>query len=364
MGYTGAATIADLQKAEFIRITNAGLRESHVHDVTITREAPNYPRKVRQDRIAPLDGDADPAGAPSGRDRAGRRRSIEAAREGGAAADTLDRPLFQDAPLCRARRTAARCASSSSAPSAGPASRPASGRAALLGLAGRPELLTCSTARRTAPRRSPRASRRQRPGSRRPGCSTASIRWSARTSWPALARTRAARPAGQPAEARRAPALPDAEPTPHSPIGLRLPEGTQVEQIDAWRAGLIEVQDEGSQLICLACEAAPGMRRRRPVRRRRRQDARARRRDGESGPAHRRRHRPRPALAPAAARRARRRHDRRERACSIRAGRRKRSPTSPARPISSWSTRPARAPAPGGAIRRRAGGSRPSGSTG
>jgi len=43
MGYTGAATIAELQKAEFVRITNAGLRESHVHDVDITREAPNYP---------------------------------------------------------------------------------------------------------------------------------------------------------------------------------------------------------------------------------------------------------------------------------------------------------------------------------
>ncbi len=43
MGYTGAATIAELQKARFVRITNAGLRESHVHDVTITREAPNYP---------------------------------------------------------------------------------------------------------------------------------------------------------------------------------------------------------------------------------------------------------------------------------------------------------------------------------
>ncbi len=44
MGYTGAATIADLQKrATFVRITNAGLRESHVHDVSITREAPNYP---------------------------------------------------------------------------------------------------------------------------------------------------------------------------------------------------------------------------------------------------------------------------------------------------------------------------------
>lgn len=46
MGYTGAATIADLQKrAQFVRITNAGLRESHVHDVTITREAPNYPTR-------------------------------------------------------------------------------------------------------------------------------------------------------------------------------------------------------------------------------------------------------------------------------------------------------------------------------
>ena len=43
MGYTGARTIADLQKARFVRITNAGLRESHVHDVDITREAPNYP---------------------------------------------------------------------------------------------------------------------------------------------------------------------------------------------------------------------------------------------------------------------------------------------------------------------------------
>jgi IMP dehydrogenase len=44
MGYTGAATLADFRdRAEFIRITNAGLRESHVHDVAITREAPNYP---------------------------------------------------------------------------------------------------------------------------------------------------------------------------------------------------------------------------------------------------------------------------------------------------------------------------------
>ncbi|MGQ7829249.1 IMP dehydrogenase [Altererythrobacter sp. Z27] len=46
MGYTGSATIADLQeRAKFVRITNAGLSESHVHDVAITREAPNYPSR-------------------------------------------------------------------------------------------------------------------------------------------------------------------------------------------------------------------------------------------------------------------------------------------------------------------------------
>jgi IMP dehydrogenase len=44
MGYCGAATIADMKDAQFIRITGAGLRESHPHDVTITKEAPNYRR--------------------------------------------------------------------------------------------------------------------------------------------------------------------------------------------------------------------------------------------------------------------------------------------------------------------------------
>jgi IMP dehydrogenase len=44
MGYVGAPTIAEMQaRAKFVKITNAGLRESHVHDVAITREAPNYP---------------------------------------------------------------------------------------------------------------------------------------------------------------------------------------------------------------------------------------------------------------------------------------------------------------------------------
>mgnify|MGYP002662212938 CR=1 FL=1 len=43
MGYLGVATISDMhERAEFVEITAAGVRESHVHDVQITKEAPNY----------------------------------------------------------------------------------------------------------------------------------------------------------------------------------------------------------------------------------------------------------------------------------------------------------------------------------
>jgi IMP dehydrogenase len=43
MGYCGCATIQELREnARFVRVTSAGLRESHVHDVIITKEAPNY----------------------------------------------------------------------------------------------------------------------------------------------------------------------------------------------------------------------------------------------------------------------------------------------------------------------------------
>ena len=45
MGYCGAATIEDLQKATFVKISNAGMRESHAHDIEITKEAPNYSRR-------------------------------------------------------------------------------------------------------------------------------------------------------------------------------------------------------------------------------------------------------------------------------------------------------------------------------
>jgi len=47
MGYVGGASLEEFrERAQFIRITNAGLRESHVHDVTITRESPNYPGRA------------------------------------------------------------------------------------------------------------------------------------------------------------------------------------------------------------------------------------------------------------------------------------------------------------------------------
>lgn len=45
MGYCGAKTVEDLQNATFVQITNAGMRESHAHDVDITKESPNYSRK-------------------------------------------------------------------------------------------------------------------------------------------------------------------------------------------------------------------------------------------------------------------------------------------------------------------------------
>ena len=47
MGYTGCGSIAELhEKAQFIRITGAGLRESHPHDIQITKESPNYSLSV------------------------------------------------------------------------------------------------------------------------------------------------------------------------------------------------------------------------------------------------------------------------------------------------------------------------------
>ncbi|HUN17537.1 MAG TPA: IMP dehydrogenase, partial [Saprospiraceae bacterium] len=45
MGYVGAKTISDLQKAKMVRISNSGITESHPHHITITKESPNYSRR-------------------------------------------------------------------------------------------------------------------------------------------------------------------------------------------------------------------------------------------------------------------------------------------------------------------------------
>lgn len=55
------------------------------------------------------------------------------------------------------------------------------------------------------------------------------------------------------------PSIAGAEPTPIAPMGLRLPEGTQVESLDIFTDGLVEVQDEGSQIVTAMAVAAPGM---------------------------------------------------------------------------------------------------------
>ncbi|MET1110124.1 MAG: RsmB/NOP family class I SAM-dependent RNA methyltransferase [Allosphingosinicella sp.] len=54
------------------------------------------------------------------------------------------------------------------------------------------------------------------------------------------------------------PAFPGSVATPLSPLGLRLADAVPVEESEPWRAGLVEVQDEGSQLLALACAAGPG----------------------------------------------------------------------------------------------------------
>ena len=56
------------------------------------------------------------------------------------------------------------------------------------------------------------------------------------------------------------PALPTAEPTPLSPWGLRFPSDTRLDESPSYAEGLIEIQDEGSQLIALACDPRPGQR--------------------------------------------------------------------------------------------------------
>jgi 16S rRNA (cytosine967-C5)-methyltransferase len=186
---------------------------------------------------------------------------IAAAGEGGAAADTLIARYFKTRRYAGAKdRRAVRELVFRAIRRAG--DRPASGRAAVLGLArDRPDLalLFDGSAHGPAPIApgEPEAA---------PGIAPAWLleRFDplvAADELPALLERapldlRVNRLRGTRAEALSA--LPDAAPTPHSPIGLRLADECRVERMEAWNSGLVEVQDEGSQLICLGCEAKPG----------------------------------------------------------------------------------------------------------
>ena len=134
----------------------------------------------------------------------------------------------------------------------------------------------CSTARRTARRRSAGRDRSPPAGIAPAWLAERSIRVGARrTAGPA--RARAARPAGQPAEgdARRGAAgsLPMRRRRRSRRSACGCPKASGSRQPHAWRQGLVEVQDEGSQLHRARLRRRAGHDRRRSLRRRRRQDA-------------------------------------------------------------------------------------------
>jgi 16S rRNA (cytosine967-C5)-methyltransferase len=187
---------------------------------------------------------------------------IAAARAGGAAADTLIARYFKDRRYAGSHdRREIRALVFRAIRRAGEA--PASGRAALLGLArDLPELLETMDG-------SPHGAAPPAAGEPVAEAGIAPAWLLERfdpaipaEEWPALLARgtldlRVNRLEGSREDALAA--LPEAVPTPASPIGIRLPEGFRVEQAEAWRRGLVEIQDEGSQLICLGCEAAPEM---------------------------------------------------------------------------------------------------------
>lgn len=186
-----------------------------------------------------------------------------AARAGGAAADTLIARYFKTRRYAGSKDRRAVRELVYRAVRAWP-EPPPSGRAAMLGLAGSdPELLAAFDGSPRGPAEPSAGERGLRPSPR------AVPKWLAPRFDPAVT------PADQRSLLERAPldlrvnslkaergellsSFPGAVPTPLSPLGLRLPEAVPVEESEAWRSGLVEVQDEGSQLLALACSASPG----------------------------------------------------------------------------------------------------------
>ncbi|HMC92789.1 MAG TPA: RsmB/NOP family class I SAM-dependent RNA methyltransferase [Allosphingosinicella sp.] len=139
---------------------------------------------------------------------------------------------------------------------------PPSGRAALLGIAaGDPELLAAFDGSPHAPGAAGEGEAVPPPGEAMPKWLQPRLDPLVEPSeWPALMGRapldlRVNRLRGTREEALER--LANAERSPFSPVGVRLPDGTRVEETEAWRSGLIEVQDEGSQLLALACGLGP-----------------------------------------------------------------------------------------------------------
>jgi len=187
---------------------------------------------------------------------------VTAARDGGAAADTLVARYFQTRRYAGSKdRRAVRSLVYRAIRRAG--ERPESGRAAMLGLAAEDaEISACFDGSPHGPA----------PIGPDEAVAPAGIA-------PAWLRTRlegVLDDAGQAALLDRAPLdlrvnrlkaeraaiasrIPGATPAPYAPDGLRVPEGTRIEGLDVWREGLIEIQDEGSQIAALATGARPSM---------------------------------------------------------------------------------------------------------
>ena len=304
MGYTGSATIAELQKRAQVRAD---------HQCRPVRKP--RPRRGDHARGAQLS-DAlshDARRAAAGGDR-NPRRSDRLGRATTGRRPTRSSRAISSSGAMPGRRIAGRCASSCSGRSGDRAERPESGRAAVLGLAeDEPELMRsvrrAARARTGRDRRSRRARGRGSGVARFPSCR----RWSTRR-MAGAARARAARPARQcrarPRATRLLDEFPGAEPTPLSPWGIRLPPDSRSRRPSRVHLdGLVEVQDEGSQLIALACAASGGRASPRPVRGRRRQGACAGR--GGAGRADPRdRQQPRPPVEACPTRRAGGRRDR------------------------------------------------------
>lgn len=184
---------------------------------------------------------------------------IASARDGGPAADTLIARYFKDRRYAGSRdRRAVRDHVYDAIRRV--AERPASGRAAMVGLAReRPELAGLFDGSPHAP--APiLAEERGSPAGIVPGWLEPLL--AAPVERDALlgrapVDLRVNRLKANPEEV--APLFPEASRVPPAPDALRLPEGFPVEQSDAWKQGLVEVQDAGSQLISAACAVRPGM---------------------------------------------------------------------------------------------------------